>query len=88
MILRLAEESRVVLEATGIYHLPVLTYLQEKGIYVAVVNPYEMKVWIVNSKLNNFFKVILPVLNWCQVTERGMKSVIVKPIHIISKPQF
>ena len=44
--------------------------------------------WIVNSKLNNFFKVILPVLNWCQVTERGMKSVIVKPIHIISKPQF
>ena len=88
MILRLAEESRVVLEATGIYHLPVLTYLQEKGIYVAVVNPYEMKVWIVNSKLNNFFKVILPVLNWCQVTERGMKSVIVKPIHIISKLQF
>ena len=45
MILRLAEESRVVLEATGIYHLPVLTYLQEKGIYVAVVNPYEMKVY-------------------------------------------
>lgn len=43
MILRLAEESRVVLEATGIYHLPVLAYLQEKGIYVAVVNPYEMK---------------------------------------------
>lgn len=47
-----------------------------------------IKFWIVNSKLNNFFKVILPVLNWCQVTERGMKSVIVKPIHIISKPQF
>ena len=43
MILRLDEESRVVLEATGIYHLPVLTYLQEKGIYVAVNNPYEMK---------------------------------------------
>lgn len=35
------------------------------------------------SKLNNFFKVILPVLNWCQVTGRRMKSVIVKPIHII-----
>lgn len=46
------------------------------------------RIWIVNSKLNNFFKVILPVLNWCQVTERGMKSVIVKPIHIISKLQF
>lgn len=43
MILRLDEESRVILEATGIYHLPVLSYLQEKGIYVAVINPYEMK---------------------------------------------
>ena len=54
---------------------------------VGIVN-LAAAVWIVNSKLNNFFKVILPVLNWCQVTERGMKSVIVKPIHIISKPQF
>ena len=57
--------------------------LQEYGIRHKLIRP-----WIVNSKLNNFFKVILPVLNWCQVTERGMKSVIVKPIHIISKPQF
>ena len=54
----------------------------------AVLMDWNLYLWIVNSKLNNFFKVILPVLNWCQVTERGMKSVIVKPIHIISKPQF
>lgn len=43
MILRLDDEVRVILEATGIYHLPVLTYLQEKGVFVAVINPYEMK---------------------------------------------
>ena len=43
MILRFDEESRVTLEATGIYHLSVLTYLQKKGIIVAVINPYEMK---------------------------------------------
>lgn len=43
MILRLDGETKVVMEATGIYHLPVLTYLQEKGIFVAVINPFEMK---------------------------------------------
>ena len=43
MLLRLEDEVRVVMEATGIYHLPVLSYLQEKGIFVAVINPFEMK---------------------------------------------
>ena len=43
MLLRLNDDVRVVMEATGIYHLPVLCYLQEKGLFVAVVNPFEMK---------------------------------------------
>ncbi|WP_296561311.1 IS110 family transposase [uncultured Acetobacterium sp.] len=43
MLLRFNEEVKVVMEATGIYHLPVLSYLQEKGIFVAVINPFEMK---------------------------------------------
>lgn len=37
------EESRVVLEATGAYHLPILNYLKQKGIFVAVINPLMMK---------------------------------------------
>ena len=37
------EEVKVVMEATGIYHLPVLTYLKDKGLFVAVINPYRMK---------------------------------------------
>lgn len=45
MLLRFDDEVKVVMEATGIYHLPVLTYLQEKGIFVAVINPYLMKVY-------------------------------------------
>ena len=45
MILRFNEEVKVVMEATGIYHLPVLAYLQEKGIFVAVINPYKMKLY-------------------------------------------
>jgi transposase len=31
MLLRLYNDVRVVMEATGIYHLPVLCYLKEKG---------------------------------------------------------
>lgn len=36
-------EVRVVMEATGIYHLPVLTFLKEKNFFVAVINPFAMK---------------------------------------------
>lgn len=45
MLIRFDDEVRVVMEATGIYHLPVLTYLQERGIFVSVINPYLMKVY-------------------------------------------
>ena len=37
------DEVRVVMEATGIYHLPVLMHLQQAGFFVAVVNPLMMK---------------------------------------------
>ena len=43
MLFRLNDEVKIVMEATGIYHLPVLTYLQEKGFVVSVINPYLMK---------------------------------------------
>lgn len=45
MILRFDDDVKVVLESTGIYHLPVLTYLQERGIFVALINPYLMKMY-------------------------------------------
>lgn len=37
------EETRVVMEATGVYHLPVAEYLIEHDIFVSVINPYVMK---------------------------------------------
>lgn len=40
---RLDGEVRVIMEATGIYHLPVLTFLKEKGFFVSVINPFAMK---------------------------------------------
>jgi len=43
MLKRFDEEVRVVMEATGAYHLPVLSYLKEKELYVSVINPFIMK---------------------------------------------
>lgn len=43
LLQRLSGEIRIVMEVTGIYHLPVLTFFQEKGYFIAVVNPYAMK---------------------------------------------
>ena len=43
LLAKLDGEIRVVMEATGIYHLPVLTFLSEKGFFVSVINPFAMK---------------------------------------------
>ena len=43
LIKSMNDEVKVVMEATGVYHLPVLTYLKDNGIFTAVINPYQMK---------------------------------------------
>lgn len=43
MIKQLNDEVRVIMEATGNYHLPVLSYLKEQGLFVSVINPLVMK---------------------------------------------
>lgn len=40
---KLNDEVRVVMESTGAYHYPILTFLKEHGIFVCVVNAYLMK---------------------------------------------
>ena len=37
------EEIHVIMEATGTYHLPIKSYLEEKNYDVRVINPLEMK---------------------------------------------
>lgn len=36
-------DVRVVLEATGIYHLPIVLFLQQHNIFVSIINPPSMK---------------------------------------------
>lgn len=40
---KLDGEIKIVMEATGIYHLPVLTFLHDKGYFISVINPFAMK---------------------------------------------
>lgn len=42
----LDDEVRVIMEATGNYHLPVLSYLKEQEIFVSVINPLVMKKYV------------------------------------------
>ena len=46
-------EVRIVIEATGIYNLPVLTFLVEKGYFVSVINPCVMKKYARNNNFRN-----------------------------------
>lgn len=43
MISRLEGEVKIIMEATGKYHLPILEYLMENKFFVAVINPLMMK---------------------------------------------
>lgn len=49
MLLRFNEEVRVVMESTGNYHYPILTFLLKKGIFVSVINSLEMHKYLSRS---------------------------------------
>ncbi len=42
MLLRLDEEVRIVMESTGNYHYPILTFFPKKGLFVSVINSLAM----------------------------------------------
>ena len=44
-------DVRIVMEATGIYHWPLLLFLKRKGYFVSVINPLRMKLF---AKSYNF----------------------------------
>lgn len=44
--LQKTEELRVVMEATGIYNLPILMQIHQSGLFVSVINPLVMKRYV------------------------------------------
>ena len=53
LLQKLDGEVRIVMEATGIYNLPVLTFLVERGYFVSVINPCVMKKYARNNNFRN-----------------------------------
>jgi len=43
MLMRFNDDVKIVMEATGVYHLPILYYLIEADLFVSVVSPLVMK---------------------------------------------
>lgn len=46
MLLRFDEEVRIVMESTGKYHYPILTFLLKKGLFVSVINSLAMHKYV------------------------------------------
>jgi len=57
----LTGELRIVMEATGKYHLPILYSLKSKGYFVTVVNPLKMKQFCRSISVK---RQIIPSLNF------------------------
>lgn len=68
-ILSLDKEVRVVMEATGKYHLPIVVSLKEHGIYVSVVNPLKIKEC---TTVSNFRKVKTDKADSWKIAEYGI----------------
>ena len=51
LLQKLDGEIRIVMEATGIYHLPILIFFHNKGYFVSVINPFAMKKYAKDKRL-------------------------------------
>ena len=65
----LNEEVKIVMEATGKYHLPILYELKDKGYFVTVVNPLKMKQF---CRVLNFRKAKNDNIDAIQIAEYGL----------------
>lgn len=45
--------------------------------------PLNHKWWIVNTKLDRFFKVFKFIIYWTHITKRPMNSYVIKPVDIV-----
>lgn len=65
----LNEEVKIVMEATGKYHLPILYELKDNGYFVTVVNPLKMKQF---CRALNFRKSKNDNIDSIQIAEYGL----------------
>lgn len=85
-------ETRVIMEATGAYHLPLLAVLQEAGIFVSVINPLVMKKYAATSirkgktdKLDSVKISNYGIDNWFKLVEHTTSEEIYAELKILGR---
>lgn len=70
------EDVKVVLESTGQYHIPVVKYLSDNGIFVSVVNALRMKKFtsqdirkVKNDRIDSIHIAIYGLTYWSELEE-------------------
>lgn len=88
----LAGEVRVVMEATGAYHLPLLTSLKQAGIFVSVINPLAMKKYasaaLRKSKTDKLDSVRIAnygIDNWFRLTDYSAPEEIYDELRMLGR---
>lgn len=66
---KIKEEVKIIMEATGKYHLPILYELKDRGYFVAVINPLKMKQF---CRALNFRKTKNDNIDAKQIAEYGL----------------
>jgi hypothetical protein len=91
-IIRLGEDTRVVMEATGRYHEPVASALHELGIYVCILNPIVIKQSGAGSvrKVKNDRKDALKIAkygldNWTKLREYTPMDALRQQLKLLSR---
>lgn len=91
-IIRLGDDTRVVMEATGRYHEPVAAALHEMGIYVCILNPIVIKQSGGGSvrKVKNDKKDALKIAkygldNWMKLREHTPMDVVRQQLKLFSR---
>lgn len=85
-------DVRVVMEATGVYHLPVLTRLKEADIFVCVVNPLVMKKYVSQElrraktdKLDSIKIANYGIDHWYRLTDYKTSQEIYDELHLLGR---
>lgn len=75
-IRKLDGETRIVMEATGAYHFPLVSKFLESGLFVSVINPYVMKKyacvavrWSKTDKMDSVRIANFGIDNWFKLRE-------------------
>lgn len=90
-----SDECRVVLEATGHYHLPLLSYFQENNIFVSVINPMMLKRYASISirkgktdKLDAIKIARFGIEHWYELNNYRIEEDVYRELRLLSRQYF